>query len=349
MLSGLIKISALSFRLFNTSSALSGQEKIMQKLMNTNKKKKRFTNDAPLLQKASVLTKGANEGKKSSSSKRIHVLNKLFMKYITDLMATGEYSQHFLGHGIEINRVRVTPDFQMIHVFWLAKGTTSDQDIEAILEKHAGALRHEITQVRIVGEVPKIQFFKDKQFTNLAELDLRLSKADFGEDYEPIHHTTKLKTELKLDLSLEPAVRERIEKLDLEIEEESDEILPDMPQNVLGLDHGDIMERVRKSMKKTHAVHRLDPDVGCALERTVNSDPIIYPSMKAQREAFKDFLNKRQLLKSKAMRPDKNHVLEQDYLEEEWNLRRKLYEERMQWKEDLDDYDYLDDNDETTK
>lgn len=51
------------------------------------------------------LAQGATEGKRSPNSKRIAVLNKLFMRYITDLMATGTSSAEFLGKGIEINRV----------------------------------------------------------------------------------------------------------------------------------------------------------------------------------------------------------------------------------------------------
>lgn len=37
--------------------------------------------------------------------KRVKVLNKLLMKYITDLMSTGEYSDKFIGYGLEITKV----------------------------------------------------------------------------------------------------------------------------------------------------------------------------------------------------------------------------------------------------
>lgn len=50
------------------------------------------------------LVKEANTSKKTSS-KRAAVLNKLFMKHITDLMATGENASQYSGLGIEINRV----------------------------------------------------------------------------------------------------------------------------------------------------------------------------------------------------------------------------------------------------
>lgn len=51
------------------------------------------------------LLKGATDGKRSANSKRISVLNKLFMRHITELMATGNNASQFLGRGIEINRV----------------------------------------------------------------------------------------------------------------------------------------------------------------------------------------------------------------------------------------------------
>lgn len=39
------------------------------------------------------------------SSKRVHVLNKLIMKNITDLMATGESCDKLIGYGLEISKV----------------------------------------------------------------------------------------------------------------------------------------------------------------------------------------------------------------------------------------------------
>lgn len=50
------------------------------------------------------LIKEADTSRKTST-KRAAVLNKLFMKHITDLMATGENASQYSGLGIEINRV----------------------------------------------------------------------------------------------------------------------------------------------------------------------------------------------------------------------------------------------------
>lgn len=52
-----------------------------------------------------TFSKGSFDGKPSGNSRRATVLNKLFMRHITDQMAMGEYSNEILGHGIEINRV----------------------------------------------------------------------------------------------------------------------------------------------------------------------------------------------------------------------------------------------------
>lgn len=39
------------------------------------------------------------------ATKRVHVLNKLIMKNITDIMATGENSDYLIGYGLEIIKV----------------------------------------------------------------------------------------------------------------------------------------------------------------------------------------------------------------------------------------------------
>lgn len=67
--------------------------------------RKHHYNEAPILPSAESFSKGAFEGKKSQSSKRVTVLNKLFMRHITDLMATGENAEKFANFGIEVNRV----------------------------------------------------------------------------------------------------------------------------------------------------------------------------------------------------------------------------------------------------
>lgn len=169
--------------------------------------RKRYYNDTPILPSAESFSKGAVEGKKSTNSKRVNVLNKLFMRHITDLMATGENARQFAGFGIEINRVKVTEDFKLVQVFWGAKGTESDDVIGSLLSKNAGKIRHQLTELRVIGMVPKIMFCKDKQLAQLIEIEKNLEKADFGDDYIRPDPVAKLKTQLELNISLDPRIK----------------------------------------------------------------------------------------------------------------------------------------------
>lgn len=44
-------------------------------------------------------------------------------------------------------------------MYWIAKSTDVDK-IDNILKKRAGYLRHELSQLRVIGEIPLIQFVK---------------------------------------------------------------------------------------------------------------------------------------------------------------------------------------------
>lgn len=59
----------------------------------------------PTMPLPSSFSKATDDGKHSSDSKRVTVLNKVFMRYITELMATGENCSVYLGHSIQVNYV----------------------------------------------------------------------------------------------------------------------------------------------------------------------------------------------------------------------------------------------------
>lgn len=44
-------------------------------------------------------------------------------------------------------------------MYWIAKSTDVEK-IDNILKKSAGYLRHELSQLRVIGEIPLIQFVK---------------------------------------------------------------------------------------------------------------------------------------------------------------------------------------------
>lgn len=106
-----------------------------------------------------------------------------------------------------IVKVSVTPDYNMIQVFWVAMDKEKDDVITELLARSARDIRHELTQLRVVGIVPKIEFFKDKYAVRVMELDKRLEIADFGEDYIPPDPAERLKSKLELNLSLDPKVK----------------------------------------------------------------------------------------------------------------------------------------------
>lgn len=60
--------------------------------------------EAATLPSVKSLTKTQNEPGKRAV-RRVAVLNKLFMKHITDLMSTGTVSMDIVGRGIEISKV----------------------------------------------------------------------------------------------------------------------------------------------------------------------------------------------------------------------------------------------------
>ncbi|CAH0551727.1 unnamed protein product [Brassicogethes aeneus] len=311
----------------------------MKKVMGGSKKKFKY-NEAPPMPNPNAFSKGAFEGKQSVNARRVNVLNKTFMRYITDLMASGECAHEFLGHGIEINKVQVMPDYKYLHVFWIAKGTANDEVVDKILTKNAGLLRHELSQLRVMGVIPKLTFIKDKKYSEIVELDNRLSKADFGEDYTPTEPYIILKSQFELFTQLDKDTKIKIEKIDNEIDDsEWEEQLPNMPQNVLGLDHSVILDRIQKAMKKSEALHRLTSYTEDVKSVTsTNENPVEYTSGQSQRMAFKEFLHKRQITRYKNKSEDKNYIPDMEYIEEEHMEKRRQFIDSL-------DITYKDDND----
>ena len=193
-------------------------------------------------------------------NRRMNVLNKLFMSQITDLMVTGEASTELLGRSIEISHVKINSDFRVVRVFWSSKNTDLLEETEKILNESAYRIRHELTQRRVIGQVPLIQFVKNKQLEALAQLDNRLMNADYGEDFEPIGVPTITKPVPMLTSNFPQEVKEKILKLERskvemsdnegEINEEEDYSpydvkLPPMRHDILGLDHHAVISRVK--------------------------------------------------------------------------------------------------------
>lgn len=82
---------------------ISKQVNMLKKIMAGREKGNRrwkFNENLPKLENVQKISTAKGQGKESN--RRITVLNKLFMKNITDLMATDNFSKSILGFGIQV-------------------------------------------------------------------------------------------------------------------------------------------------------------------------------------------------------------------------------------------------------
>lgn len=59
-----------------------------------------------------------------------------------------------------ISQVSVSGDYRTVNVFWMARKSENDCELEQLLHNLSGPLKHELSRLRIMGEVPKIHFIK---------------------------------------------------------------------------------------------------------------------------------------------------------------------------------------------
>ncbi|KNC26539.1 hypothetical protein FF38_04159 [Lucilia cuprina] len=264
--------------LFNKNTAIFRQGKIMGKLFGdrVSGSKKRWFPSTESSQPGgnSVMFKQSQFGKKpngggKNATRRMTVLNKLFMKHVTDLMATGEISETILGKGLQVSRVKISQDFAYVNVFWLSTGEPGkDALLEHELQRCSGLLRHELSQLGLMGVVPRIKFVKDKLYTNMNQVEALLRNMDFGaeeedddnEGKEDIDYLNKHAAET-MKQEFYGAVNVENKPKVVEIKEEHQENLvhlpeidanvPEMRHDVLGLDHKGIMLKILTKMRKS--------------------------------------------------------------------------------------------------
>ncbi|XP_050295547.1 putative ribosome-binding factor A, mitochondrial [Anthonomus grandis grandis] len=311
-----VKIFHKKFHTSPESNSKPG--KVLRKIMGVDHKKRKYygANDTPQLPSAEPFGKTALGAKITGNSRRGNILNKVFMRHITDLMATGENSNELLGYGIEINKIMMSPDNEHIRIFWIANESADSTEVENILNRNAGRLRHELSTLRVMGQIPNIVFVKDRNYYKIMEVQERLLKADFGEEE---NYEDKLKTDFEILTTLEFTGNQGKEETNLEDIQD----MPPMPQNVLGLEHDAILKRVRKGMTASKAPQRSSETSGWAKwsefkqDQPINMDPVTFANQQEQRKAFKAFLQKRQLLRSKQNKKDKRFNLEKELIEDE--------------------------------
>ncbi|XP_055679649.1 putative ribosome-binding factor A, mitochondrial [Lutzomyia longipalpis] len=306
----------------------SRQSKIMDKLMHGRDKGKRHWYAAKVpggahVGSASAKAISSTEGQPRHVLKRVTVLNKLFMRNIAEIMATGELSQEILGRGLEICRVKVSPDFHVANVYWMAKGTDEDDVMEELLGRISGRLRHELSQLRLMGEVPRISFIKDLNYAKFQDVDRLLAKADFGEDYVPFYMRQKE------DIAVDRMQNEFV----------APDALPEMRQDVFGLNHEEIMRKITQTLGKTKsawekyefgAKHEESPQI----QRPGRDPEALAAANLHLEERFTQFLknqHRSEVPERKKHRPE-IHEIPQEELSEEF-VDNSLFEE-----ENFDDY-----------
>ncbi|KAG6456532.1 hypothetical protein O3G_MSEX009762 [Manduca sexta] len=289
------------YRYYHMSCALYNLKKQGMKLckmVNPKTKRQWYPQiEAPAMPSLKSLTKVKNEPGKRGI-RRMAMLNKMFMKQITDMMSTGTVAMDIVGRGIEISKVNISPDFQRVNVFWVCKGDTTDEETETLLNKTAGALRHELSTLRVMGQVPYISFVKDHQEARLVDLDRCLAAADYGEDFKATDMGHILKSEFTLVTKLSAEMKAKIQRIEEELPIEDDAI-PEMTHNVYGLDHAKIMSRLLAARKKSRdAWQNLGNDSVISYRVSQESKP---PEVNttSQSKELAEFLQKRQILQNK--------------------------------------------------
>ena len=168
----------------------------------------------------------------------MNVLNKVFMEHITDLMSTGEISIEILDRNIEITHVRITADFKFINVYWV-DNSTEKSNTEELLKQCAFRLRHELSQLRVIGMVPPVQFVKCKGISVLREVEEKLKTLEFDKNHisspypDAIHHTVSASK-----------ICDNNEDVQNGEDDNFKVIVPVMRHDVFGLDHFQIMSKV---------------------------------------------------------------------------------------------------------
>lgn len=236
----LARLSLVAVRDYkHTPSSIPGrQAKVLNKLVGKTKEKRhKEWFDGNNGSHPAVIGSGKRPNK--NAPRRTAVLNKLFMKSVTELLANSTIGERVVGLGIEISRVQVCQNYHGLNVFWFS--TASNEKlltVEDRLAEIAGPLRHQMSQMRLMGEVPRITFVKDTKLSLLNEVDVLLATADFGEDHIPNPYGQRIKSEFD-----SVCVNHR------DGDDASDMVA--MRNDVFGVDRNAILGRIERSLAKT--------------------------------------------------------------------------------------------------
>lgn len=284
------------------------------------------------------------------TARRSIVLNKMFMRHVTEIMANGPNGFELSQLGLVITQVKVCQHYHGLNIFWTATATDDFDMVEQKLETIKKSVRHQLHQMQVMGNVPHITFVRDSQLSYLDELQAVISKADYGDDYVP-NQTKRANEKSEFDVhgentrQIDEATGEEI------IVEESS--LPPMRQDVFGVDHARIIGRIKQTMAKSkQAWNAYDKKVSSeSNDITPFTFSTSFESIRQDHETAKNSeqLLKEFLVKRKQMRKQKNtEKMEYNSLLANELMRRENYDSN-DYDDDGQDQDVFEDETEIQK
>ncbi|CAG0903946.1 unnamed protein product [Darwinula stevensoni] len=217
-------------------------KKLGKFLGNSSKKRKvSFTptsgSMAPTSMKSSLWSEPSRD---AQGSRRVQILNSLFLEHISDVLATGELSAGLRGTGFEITQVKVSPTFDGVNVYWIAP-LSEREPLSRTLQDCGFALRRRLMEFHVLGRVPPIHFIRDADYERQAKLEELFRIADYGrpETHGSSHGSSHESSHESSHLFEQDEVA--LEAFDM----------PKMRNDLFGLDHAHIMAQVRCGKEKT--------------------------------------------------------------------------------------------------
>ncbi|XP_046367098.2 uncharacterized protein LOC124142577 [Haliotis rufescens] len=289
--------------------------KQLKKLVDRSPKKKWHKN--PAMTTSTTTSRGVSDGQR----RRAEQVSTVLYNYITSIIDSGELSPTLADMAVDINRVKVTPDFSAVNIYWLSHGLEKDDELEIELKKHEAKLRSILISYRIVGTIPQVTFVQDKTAGRYAEVEKLLRIADFGPDFIPGPLGSSIRTLPQAETTPSDAdISEQLQKLSLDfvdtkhgrhiiaVDEKTDLVPEDVSKmmedekdpvpdlnfrsDLYGLNHEEIMNRLL--LKKHKTKHR-------SSERTLGIESKSEGTVKpVQAPDYEKFLRTKNMLKKKA-------------------------------------------------
>lgn len=89
---------------------------------------------------------------------KTEAFNTLFQQNLLLVLHSPPFCNYFANSGLNITKVRTTPTFADVFVYWKTSQIQKTNDLGKTLDVHSVDIRHEIVQLGDLGKIPKIIF-----------------------------------------------------------------------------------------------------------------------------------------------------------------------------------------------